>query len=151
MRGVTSARWWSHRLDGSGSSSSARPADGNRTAGWWHVQGLLAPALGGALSALALRARLLEGSDPEALGVLVAPADRERVVNDPRLPPVLGTPGHRWEARSWYLRSEREGVLASEDALLHRPDRPAEPRAGRFRLLPSTEGGGRFVFEGGVL
>jgi len=122
-----------------------------RRAGRWQLDGVLAPALGGALSALALRARLLDGDAPEALGVLVAPADRERVVNDPRWPPILGTPGHRWEPRSWYLRSEREGVLATEEALLHRPERPPDHRAGRFRLLPAAEGGGRFVFEGGVL
>jgi hypothetical protein len=122
-----------------------------RRAGRWELDGVIAPSLGGALSALALRARLLDGASADALAVLVAPADRERVVTDPRLPPILGTPDHRWEPERWYLRSEREDVLATEEALLHRPGRPTEARAGRFRLLPSAEEGGRFVFEGGVL
>jgi hypothetical protein len=122
-----------------------------RRGGVWQPEGVVAPALGAALSALTLRARLLDGHSPDALAVLVAAADRERVVNDPRLPPILGTDGHRWEPQSWYLRSEREGVLVTEEALLRRPERPAESRTGRFRLLPSAEGGGRFVFEGGVL
>ena len=122
-----------------------------RQAGGWRLDGVLAPALSAALSALSLRASLLDGGSAEALSVLVETADRERVVNDPRLPPILGTAGHRWEPQAWYLRSERDGVVATEEALLHRPERPAEARAGRFRLLPSTEGGGRFVFEGGVL
>ena len=122
-----------------------------RRAGRWQPEGVLAPSLRGALSALALRAQLLGGQSPDALSTLVAPADRERVVSDPRLPPILGTPGHTWVPERWYLRSEREGVTATEEAVLHRPGRPPETRAGRFRLLPSTEEGGRFVFEGGVL
>lgn len=121
-----------------------------RQAGAWRLDGVLAPALSAGLSVLSLRASLLDGGSAEALSVLVGTAERERVVNDPRLPPILGTAGHRWEPRAWYLRSERDGVVATEEALLHRPERPPEARAGRWRLLP-TEGGGRFVFEGGVL
>lgn len=122
-----------------------------RRSGRWQLDGVIAPSLVGALSALVLRAQLLDGASADALAVLVAPGDRERVVTDPRLPPILGTPGHRWQPERWYLRSEREGVLATEEALLHRPGRPTEARAGRLRLLPSAEEGGRFVFEGGVL
>ena len=122
-----------------------------RQAGRWQLEGVLAPALSAALSTLSLRARLLGGRSVDELSMLVGAADRERVLNDPRLAPILGIAGHRWEPQAWYLRSERDGVVATEEAVLHRPERPPEARAGRFRLLPSTEGDRRFVFEGSVL
>jgi hypothetical protein len=144
-------------LDASGScggvevSSLGRERVGfTRHGGQWQPDGPLAPALAGALSLLRQRARLLSGSAAESLGVLVLPADRERAVADARIDSVLRLPGHRWEPRAWYLRSERGEVLVTEEANLTSSSREPEPRTGRLRLVPSGEGGS-FVFAGGLL
>lgn len=144
-------------LDASGScggvevSSLGRERVGfRRQGGRWQPDGPLAPALAGALSVLRQRARLLSGSAAEGLGVLVLPADRDRAVADARIDSVLRLPGHRWEPRAWYLRSERGEVLVTEEANLTSSSREPEPRTGRLRLVPSGEGGS-FVFAGGLL
>jgi hypothetical protein len=144
-------------LDASGScggvevSSLGRERVGfRRQGGHWQPDGPLAPALAGALSVLRQRAQLLSGSLAERLGVLVLPADRDRAVADARIDSVLRLPGHRWEPRAWYLRSERGEVLVTEEATLTSVSREPEPRTGRLRLVPSGEGGS-FVFAGGLL
>jgi len=121
-----------------------------RHGGRWQPDGPLAPALAGALSVLGRRARLLSGNAPESLGGLVLPADRDRAVADARIDSVLRLPGHRWEPRAWYLRSERGEVLVTEEANLTSSSREPEPRTGRLRLVPSGEDGS-FVFAGGLL
>ena len=121
-----------------------------RRAGRWEPEGSLAPALAGALSALWRRAGLLSGSAPDALGTLLATEDREQALRDARIDSVLRIPGHRWEPRAWYLRSERGEVLATEEAVLTSSSREPEPRTGRLRLLSSGEAGS-FVFAGGLL
>ncbi|HZX43429.1 MAG TPA: hypothetical protein VFE93_16440, partial [Myxococcaceae bacterium] len=80
----------------------------------------------------------------------VAPADRQRSLADARIDPVLRLPGHRWEPRAWYLRSEREEVLVTEEAVLTSSSRDPESRTGRLRLLPSGDAG-VFVFAGTLL
>jgi hypothetical protein len=149
--------WVISTLDAAGSSGGVAVSSLGREQvrflrrdGRWEVDGPLAPALAGALDALWQRARALDAGSPEALGPLLTPADRDRSLADARLQAVLGTPGQRWEPRAWYLRSERGEVLVTEDAVLHRPARPEEPRTGRLRLVPS-EAAGRFVFAGAVL
>lgn len=121
-----------------------------RRDGRWEPDGALAPSLAEALASLWRRAEVLSGSAPEALGSLVAPADRERSLADARLLPVFRLPGHRWEPRAWFLRSERGEVLVTEEANLTSPSRDPEPRTGRLRLVPSTDAGS-FVFAGALL
>ncbi len=121
-----------------------------RRNGRWEPEGPLAPALAGALGVLWQRATLLSATSAEALGVLVTPTDRQRSLADARIDPVLRLPGHRWEPRAWYLRSEREEVLVTEEAVLTSSSRDPEPRTGRLRLLPSGDAG-VFVFAGTLL
>jgi hypothetical protein len=121
-----------------------------RRAGRWEPDGPLAPALAAALSVLWQRAALLSGSVAGSLGPLVLPADRERALGDARIDSVLRLPGHRWEPRAWYLRSERGEVLVTEEAVLSSSSREPEPRTGRLRLVSSGEAGS-FVFAGGLL
>lgn len=121
-----------------------------RQGGRWEPDGPIAPALAQSLSVLWQRARLLSGNAPGALGELVLPADRERAVGDARIDSVLRLPGHRWEARAWYLRSERGEVLVTEEANLTSSSREPEPRTARLRLVPSGDAGS-FVFAGGLL
>jgi len=144
-------------LDASGScggvevSSLGRERVGfRRRAGRWEPDGPLAPALSAALSTLWQRAALLSGSAAGSLGALVLPADRERALGDARIDSVLRLPGHRWEPRAWYLRSERGEVVVTEEAVLSSSSREPEPRTGRLRLVSSGEGGS-FVFAGGLL
>jgi len=144
-------------LDASGScggvevSSLGRERVGfRRQGGRWQPDGPLAPALAGALSALLQRAQLLSGSAAERLGAIVLPVDRDRAVSDARIDSVLRLPGHRWEPRAWYLRSERGEVLVTEEANLTSSSREPEARTGRLRLVPSGEDGS-FVFAGGLL
>ena len=121
-----------------------------RRDGRWEPDGALAPALAAALSVLWQRAAALSGDATERLGTLVLPVDRDRALGDARIDSVLRIPGHRWEPRAWYLRSERGEVLVTEEAILSSPSRNPEPRTGRLRLVPSAEGGS-FVFTGGLL
>jgi len=144
-------------LDASGScggvevSSLGRERVGfRRVAGKWQPDGPLAPALSAALSVLWQRAALLSGSAAGDLGSLVVPADRDRALGDARIDSVLRLPGHRWEPRAWYLRSERGEVLVTEEAVLSSSSREPEPRTGRLRLVSSGEVGS-FVFAGGLL
>jgi len=102
------------------------------------------------LSLLWQRAALLSGSAAGDLGSLVVPADRDRALGDARIDSVLRLPGHRWEPRAWYLRSERGEVLVTEEAVLSSSSREPEPRTGRLRLVSSGEVGS-FVFAGGLL
>ncbi|HEY1416455.1 MAG TPA: hypothetical protein VGF41_01080, partial [Myxococcaceae bacterium] len=60
-----------------------------RRGGRWEVEGSLAPALAGALSALWSRAGLLSGSSTDALAPLVQPADRDRALADARIDSLL--------------------------------------------------------------
>ena len=144
-------------LDASGTTGAVRVSSLGRERirfvrrdGRWEPEGALAPALSEALAALWRRAELLSGGSPEALATLLAPADRERSLADARLLPILRLPGHRWEPRAWFLRSERGEVLVTEEANLTSPSRVPEARTGRLRLVPSTEAGS-FVFAGGLL
>ncbi|HEY1335115.1 MAG TPA: hypothetical protein VGF31_12720 [Myxococcaceae bacterium] len=121
-----------------------------RHGGRWEPEGPIAPALAQALSVLWQRSRLLSGSAAASLEGLVLPADRERALQDARIDSVLRLPGHRWEPRAWYLRSERGEVLVTEEANLTSSSREPEPRTGRLRLVPSGEDGS-FVFAGGLL
>ena len=121
-----------------------------RHGGHWELDGPLAPALAEALSMLWTRARLLSGSSTEALGPLVQPADRDRALADARIDSLLRIPGHRWEPRAWYLRSERGEVLVTEEAVLTSAVRGPEARTGRLQLHPSGNAGS-FVFAGGLL
>jgi len=144
-------------LDASGScggvevSSLGRERVGfRRHGGRWEPEGPIAPALAQALSVLWQRSRLLSGSAAASLEGLVLPADRERAVGDARIDSVLRLPGHRWEPRAWYLRSERGEVLVTEEANLTSSSREPEPRTGRLRLVSSGDAGS-FVFAGGLL
>jgi hypothetical protein len=144
-------------LDASGSSGGVQVSslgrervEFRRRAGRWEPDGPLAPALAGSLAALWQRADLLSGSAPDAPGPLVAAGDREEALRDARIDSVLRLPGHRWEPRAWYLRSERGEVLATEEAVLTSSSREPEVRTGRLRLLPSGDAGS-FVFAGGLL
>jgi hypothetical protein len=121
-----------------------------RRAGRWEPDGPLAPALSSALSVLWQRAAALSGDATGSLGALVLPADRDTALGDARIDSVLRLPGHRWEPRAWYLRSERGEVLVTEEAVLSSSFREPEPRTGRLRLVPSGEVGS-FVFTGGLL
>lgn len=121
-----------------------------RRGGRWEPESALAPALSEALAALWRRAGLLSGSSAGALAPLLTAADRERSLGDARLSPILDLPGHRWEPRAWFLRSERGEVLVTEEASLTAPSRNPEPRTGRLRLVPSEEAGS-FVFAGALL
>ena len=121
-----------------------------RRGGHWELEGPLAPALAGALSVLWSRAALLSGSSTDALAPLVPPADRDRALGDARIDSLLRLPGHRWEPRAWYLRSERGEVLVTEEAVLSSSSRGPEPRTGRLQLHPSGNAGS-FVFAGGLL
>jgi hypothetical protein len=121
-----------------------------RRAGRWEPDGPLAPALAGTLSVLWQRAAQLSGSAVGSLGALVVPADREQALGDARIDSLLRLPGHRWEPRAWYLRSERGEVVVTEEAVLSSASRKPEPRTGRLRLVSSGDAGS-FVFAGGLL
>jgi len=131
--------------------------------GVWQVNGSLAPVLSETVGAMWRRAQALDGSSATALGPLLDPRDDDRPLKDARLQAILETPGHHWEPRAWYVRVERTEVLVTEEAVLHRPGLPDEPRTSRLRLryLPHVAGvqpvpvpeerDGSFVFLGGVL
>jgi hypothetical protein len=116
-----------------------------RQAGGWQLEGVLAPALSAALSTLSLRARLLGGRP--STGVDAGGRRRTEQVNDPPRPhpryrrTPLGAPG-------LYLLVLDGAVALTEEALLHRLERPPEARPDGSA---SSTGGRGFVFEGGVL
>ena len=121
-----------------------------RRGGRWEPDGPLAPALAGALSTLWRRAGALSATATDGLRMLVVQADRDLALGDARIDSLLRLPGHRWEPRAWYLRSERGEVLVTEEAILTSSSREPEPRTGRLRLVSSGDAGS-FVFAGGLL
>ena len=110
----------------------------------WEVDGSLAPTLAGAVAALSARARALERGDRAALALLVAPAERDRVMADPALRAALERPGRR-PPRAWYLRFEPSEVTVTEEE----EGRPEHVR--RLRLVPRSPGSVEFVFAGSLL
>lgn len=110
-----------------------------------------APLLRDALAALEGRRRALEQDGPAALAGWVTASSRARALGDPRLVQWLAIRHRRYQVRAWYVRTERERVVVTEEYRLEgdTPDRPVDEE-GRRRLELVREGG-RLLFDGALL
>ncbi|MEW5737750.1 MAG: hypothetical protein AB1938_02430 [Myxococcota bacterium] len=100
-----------------------------------------------------------ESSDaPRLVGILTALERRRLLLEAPELPPDAGVDHLKnmtrrvYTSLAWYLRSEREDVLVSEDYRLEgtTPDRPVDEKGTR-RLSLSQDSRGLFTFPGGIM
>jgi hypothetical protein len=119
--------------------------------GVWRPTDTEAPLLRDALVALELRRRALEAAEPSVLEALVVPADRARAMGAPELVAWRQVTHRRYQAKAWYLRTERDQVLVTEVFRMEgdTPDRPVDVE-GRRKLLLVREGG-RLLFQGGLM
>jgi hypothetical protein len=117
--------------------------------GGWAPEESPAPILQAAVRALEARRRALEVGQTLELGRLSgghsAPGDEEAVRA------VLALERRRYHVAAWYIRSEREGVVVTEEYRVEGvlPDRPVDEKGlRRLRLEPK---GGEFFFAGGLM
>lgn len=120
--------------------------------GTWRMrEGSLAPTLVAAVKALVARETALAEGNVEKLRALVPVASSQRTLQEPALLEFLQMTGRNYEARAWYLRAERDGVVVSEE--FHRagelPARPVD-ETGHLRLQLVWENG-RFLFASGLM
>jgi hypothetical protein len=118
--------------------------------GAWKPEGAWAPRLAAALAALEARRRALEQGDLETLGRL-GRAEVSAVRADEWVSGLLTLRKRQVRAEAWYLRSERDGVLVSEDfrVLGETPDRPVDERGTRQFVL--EQDGTEFFFAAGLM
>lgn len=118
--------------------------------GEWHVEGGMAPRLTGIVLALEARRHALQTGNVEQLLAL------EGVSADAGLAPevadVLRLSNRKVTARAWYIRSERDSVLVTEEARVEGalPDRPVDDVTTK-RLQLERKPGGEFFFPHGLM
>jgi len=121
-----------------------------RALAWKPADGF-APRLSGICAALERRRRALEAGDVPRLSALTGQQGEAQVLEDPAVRHVLGVTRRRYRALAWYVRSERDQVLVSEEYLLSGslPDRPVEEQGTRRLVL--NRNGGEFSFSAGLM
>lgn len=117
-----------------------------RTPQGWAASAGAAPRLSRVLGLLARRQSALLAGDEAALRALSAEEGRE-----PELGRVLGLAGREYRALAWYIRSERDEVVVTEDYHLlgHTPDRAVDEEGSRRLILRRTNG--EFLFSPGLM
>lgn len=114
---------------------------------WEPERGLL-PRLAAAVGALEERRKAIERGDRQALARLAESMDGGA---DAELESVLAVRDRRYQVGAWYVRSERQEVLVTEEYRLtgFTKDRPVDEKGSRrLRLLPLGEG---FIFSQGLM
>lgn len=117
-----------------------------RTGFSWEVLGSYAPRLSRIVKALEARRMGLESGDLARLNIPTDASVPEELAQ------LLALGDRRYEARAWYIRTDRDEVLVTEDATLKgkSPDRPIhEERTRRLSLRPTASG--EFFFPQGLL
>jgi hypothetical protein len=119
-----------------------------RADGEWVAPDGFAPRLAKVVGALERRRRALEGGDSAALTGL---AEGDGPAIDPELDRMLEISGRQYRAVAWYIRSEREEVLVTEEyRLLGRTrDRPVDESGARRLVLHERRG--EFLFSAGLM
>lgn len=121
----------------------------------WKIDGPAAPTLGAVVKALETRRQTLERQDARALAGLQLdargkiPLDQERALSA-----LLSLKQVQLDAKAWYIRSDRDTVLVTEEYRLQgiSPDRPVdEVGKRRLQLLPAGDGGREFSFWPGLM
>ncbi len=114
----------------------------------WEPEGELFPRLAAVVTALEKRRAAIERGDRDSLAQLVEAMDGGA---DAELESVLAVRDRRYRVDAWYLRSEREEVLVTEEYRLtgFTKDRPVDEKGSRrLRLVPS---GAQFIFSEGLM
>ncbi len=118
----------------------------------WEPEGLTAPRLAQVVGRLEARRRALEAGDRKTLEALRAP----EAVSDgggeaEEVERVLTLQRRRYQAEAWYLRLERDEVVASETWRLEGvlPSRPVDERGQR--RLSLIRSGEEFLFSPGLM
>jgi len=114
----------------------------------WEPEGLMAPRLVAVVGRLEARRRALETGNRTALEALRAPgAVAEEGGEAKEVEKVLALQRRRYHAEAWYLRLERDEVVASETWRLEGvlPSRPVDERGQR--RLSLIRSGEEFLFS----
>lgn len=109
----------------------------------WEIVGSYAPRLVRIVTALDGRRRALDRG--ERMGADDGGTSAE-------LAAWIGYTGRQYDSKAWYIRSERDEVLVTEDAIMKAksPDRPIHEPVTRRLILRETAAG-EFFFPGGLL
>ncbi|MBX5481466.1 MAG: hypothetical protein IRZ16_06405 [Myxococcaceae bacterium] len=121
-----------------------------RRDGDWRPSHGPAPRLAAIVTALEARRRALESGDVAELRRLsrLTPG---RPLEDADLVRLLSLARRSYRVESWWIRSERDEVIVTEESRLsgETPDRPVDERRTRRLLL--REDGGEFLFAAGLM
>lgn len=123
-----------------------------RTSEGWKLDGPPAPVLGAVVRALELRREALLHKDVKALAALLLDARGKIPLEQERgLTEMLAMRDLQLDIKGWFIRSERDAVLVTEEYRLQgdTPDRPVDEE-GRRRLVLIREGG-RLLFDGALM
>lgn len=133
------------------SSLGLERTDFKEADGKWAPSDTYAPLLRDALALLERRRRALEQDAPEPLAALVTQGSRAAALEDPRLRTLLSVGHRRYQARAWYLRTERDRVRVTEEYRLEgdTPDRPVDEEGRRSLVL--VREGGQLLFDGALM
>jgi hypothetical protein len=103
--------------------------------GWRPEGGVWTPMLAAVTKQLVRRVNALERADRQALAELLTP-DALGALEAPGLSSLLAMPERQYQARAWYVRSERDQVLVTEEyhVVGALPDRPVD-EVGQRRLI----------------
>jgi hypothetical protein len=117
----------------------------------WEPEGLTAPRLVAVVGRLEARRRALEAGNRTALEALRAPGTVADGGGEAELEKVLALQRRRYQAEAWYLRLERDEVVASETWRLEGvlPSRPVDERGQR--RLSLIRSGEEFLFSPGLM
>ncbi|HYO59501.1 hypothetical protein [Archangium sp.] len=118
----------------------------------WVPENLAAPRLAAVVRALESRRRALEAGDREVLTGLRTPgAEAEEGGGVAELERVMELQRRRYRAEAWYLRLERDEVVASEEWRLEGqlPSRPVDEKGQR--RLSLVRNGEEFFFSSGLM
>jgi hypothetical protein len=118
-----------------------------RADGEWIAPDGLAPLLSRVVGALERRRRALEGGDSAALAALL---DGGGSAAEPDLQRVREVSAREYRAVAWYIRTERDEVLVTEEYRLlgQRGDRAVDESGARQLVLHERRG--QFLFSGGL-
>jgi hypothetical protein len=117
----------------------------------WEAPDGFAPRLTAAVEALRSRVAAIDSGDRALLSALSVPEDRQRLAASEDLTQLLSMTNRRYQPRTWYLRSERDGLTVTEKYRLEGdlPNRPVDEVGERRLNLVWRDG--RLLFQGGVL
>lgn len=120
-----------------------------REAGEWVAPEGFAPVLARVVGALERRRSALDGGDPSALAAL-GPSAEDASSGDPEIRRLLAISERRYRALAWYIRTERDQVLVTEEYRLlgYTPERPVDESGARRLVL--RERNGEFLFAAGL-